>query len=67
MARAGPTKEKGKEKPKRLTSEEQHARFVEAAAHAGADESPDALARAFRDLDLKTKIKSNALRKKNSR
>jgi len=49
MARAGP-KAKSKLKSKPLTSEEQHARFVEAAKKAEADEAPDAMDKAFRKL-----------------
>jgi hypothetical protein len=35
------------------TPEQQHARFVEAAKKAEADESPDALNKAFEKLDVK--------------
>jgi hypothetical protein len=55
MARAGP-KIKSKEKTKRLTPEEQFLRFVEAAKEAGADESPNALDKAFGGLNVKNKV-----------
>jgi hypothetical protein len=63
MARAGPNKSKGKEKPKRLTPAEQHSRFVEAAEKAEADEAPDALDKAFRGLNVRSK---NSIRKPDS-
>jgi hypothetical protein len=50
MARAGP---KAKKKSKRLTPVEQHARFVTAAKEAEADESPNAMDNAFRQMNLK--------------
>ena len=43
-------------RPKRLpkdTPEKQHARFVEAAKEAEADESPDAMGRAIKRITLK--------------
>ena len=45
-------------KKKRLkdTPEKQHARFVEAAKKAEADESPDALDKAFKRLNLSQKL-----------
>jgi hypothetical protein len=45
---------KQKKKPKNapLTPDEQHARFVEAAKEAEADESPDALDKAMRKISI---------------
>lgn len=43
---------KKRAKSKRLTPTEQHARFVEAAKNAEADEAPDALDKAFRRLNV---------------
>ena len=40
-------------KPKRLTASEQHARFVETAKRAEADEAPDAMDKAFKRLTVK--------------
>lgn len=51
MDRASPDK-KAKGKVKRLTPAEQHARFVETAKQVKADESPDAMDKAFKRLDL---------------
>jgi hypothetical protein len=42
-----------KRKSKRMTPAEQHARFVEAAKKSEADESPDAMDKAFKKLTLK--------------
>jgi hypothetical protein len=42
-----------KKKAKRMTPEQQHARFVAAAKAAEADESPDAMDKAFKGLALK--------------
>lgn len=44
-----------KTKSKRLTPAEQHARFVEAAKKAEADESPDAMDKAFGRLKVTRK------------
>ena len=49
MARA---QSKKRPKTKRLTPSEQHARFVEAAKKAEANEAPDALDKAFNKLDV---------------
>ena len=46
---------KPKSKAKKLTPEEQHARFVEAAKKAEADESPEAMDRAFKRLNPRHK------------
>jgi hypothetical protein len=46
---------KKKPKSKRLTPAEQHARFVEAAKAAEADESPNAMDKAFRRLKVTRK------------
>ena len=56
MARAGPKKKRPK--AKRLTPEEQHARFVETAKQAEADEAPDAIDKAFKRLKLTRKSSS---------
>lgn len=45
-----------KKKPKRLTPAEQSARFKEVAKAAGADESPDAMDKAFRKLDSRKSV-----------
>jgi hypothetical protein len=46
-----------KRKPsKRLTPAQQHARFVEAANKAEADEAPDAMDKAFKKIDPKALI-----------
>lgn len=44
-----------KKKAKRMTPAEQHARFVEAAKKAKADESPDALDKAFKKINPRKK------------
>jgi hypothetical protein len=41
-----------KSKKKKLTPEEKHARFVEAAKKAEADEAPDAMDKAFKRLHV---------------
>jgi hypothetical protein len=38
------------------TPEQQHARFVEAAKHAEADEAPDAMDKAFKRIDPKRSV-----------
>jgi hypothetical protein len=43
--------QKKKPKTKRMTPAEQHARFVEAAKKAEADEAPDAMDKAFKKID----------------
>ena len=40
-------------KAKRLTAAEQHARFVEAATKAEADEAPDAMDKAFKKVAVR--------------
>lgn len=49
---------KAKTKHKRLTPAEQHARFVEAAKKAEADESPEAMDKAFKRLRVTRKSSS---------
>lgn len=51
MARAGPKKKRPK--AKRLTPEEQHARFVETAKEVEADEVPDAIDKAMRKIVIR--------------
>jgi hypothetical protein len=46
-------KSKPKTNAKRMTPQDQHARFVEAAKTAEADESPDAMDKAFKRLAIK--------------
>jgi hypothetical protein len=55
-------KAKRKAKSKRMTPAEQHARFVAAAKEAEADETPDALDKAFKKLNTRA-IKKVASRK----
>ncbi len=42
-----------KPRPKRMTPEQQHARFVEAAKRAEVDEAPGAMDKAFKRLSIK--------------
>jgi hypothetical protein len=53
---------KTKQKKSRDTPEKQHARFVEAAKQAEADESPNALDKAFKKIDPRA-VKKVASRK----
>lgn len=46
----------GKKKRSRDTSEKQHARFVEAAKKAEADEAPEGMDKAFKKIDLKKSV-----------
>jgi hypothetical protein len=45
-----------KRKAKRMTPAQQHARFVEAARQAEADEAPDAMDKAFKRLNPKKSV-----------
>jgi len=47
-----------KKKPVKDTPEKQHARFVEAAKKADADESPDAMDKAFKQIVPKKQTRS---------